>query len=95
MGRRVVPVMLQFHHPGQAPTLDAAAALFGLAAAQVDAAFGVIATDPDAALYTVLVADDAVAAVQQALARRPPHPAEGVFSNPGIAPLGDASAGVA
>ncbi len=85
-------VMLQFHQPGPAPGLDAVAVLFGLAPVQLDAAFGVIATDPDAALYTVLVDDTAVPAVQRALAQRPPHPAEALFSNPGIAPLDDAAA---
>ena len=78
--------MLQFHHPGAAPTIDEAQRLFGLTAGQLDADFGVLATDPDAGLFTVLVADEAMLLVRAALASRPPHVGEGLFGNVRIEP---------
>jgi hypothetical protein len=78
--------MLQFHHPSAAPTLDEAQRLFGLTNGQLDADFGVLATDPDAGLFTVLVADEAMLLVQAALALRPPHAGEGLFGNARIEP---------
>jgi hypothetical protein len=81
-----MPSMLQFHHEGGTPTLAEAMTLFGLAAGELDVSFGVIATDPDAGLYTVLVADAAAPRVQAALARRPAREAEGLYGNPRIEP---------
>jgi hypothetical protein len=78
--------MLQFHHAGAAPSLAEAGALFGLAPDELDAAFGVVATDAAAGLFTVLVADAAAPRVQAALAGRPAHPGEGLFGNPRVEP---------
>ena len=78
--------MLQFHHVGAAPDLDLVARLFGIQVHELEAAFGVIATDPDAGLYTVLVDDAALPAVRRALRGRPAHPAEALFSNPRVEP---------
>lgn len=79
--------MLQFHHTGAAPTLADVARLFDLAPSDLDVDFGVINTDPAAALFTVLVADHAVPAARRALSARTPHPAEAIFSNPRVEPL--------
>ena len=81
-------VMLQFHHEGEAPSLDEVARIFAIGADQVVAEFGVIATDPTAGLYTVLIDEKAVDAVRQRLSERGKHEAEGIFSNPRIEPFG-------
>lgn len=79
--------LLQFHHPGAAPSLAEALALFGLEPADVDADFGVVATDPSAALFVVRVQEHAVDKVRRALTLRPQHPAEGLFGDPRVEPL--------
>ncbi|WP_086618962.1 hypothetical protein [Erythrobacter tepidarius] len=81
-------VMLQFRHRGMAPGLDEVAALFGLAPGEIDATFGVIATDPAEGLYTVRIDVRGADRVRAALAQRPADPAEGLFANPPIAPFG-------
>ena len=83
--------MLQFHHPGDPPTLDDVRAAFGLDEADIDAEFGVVATDPAADLYVVRVAEGARASIDAALARRPKHPAEGLFADPRVEPFGPPS----
>ncbi len=79
--------LLQFHHPEGAPELAEVLASFGLDLADVDAEFGVVATDPSAGLFVVRVADRALDRVRAALARRPRHPAEGLFGDPRVEPL--------
>jgi hypothetical protein len=80
--------LLQFHHPGAAPDLAAVLAVFGLDRIDVDADFGVVATDPADGLFVIRVEDRALDKVRSALARRPRHPAEGVFGDPRVEPLG-------
>ena len=81
-------VMLQFKHQGAAPSVGEIRRLFDLRSNEIDADFGVIATDPAAQLYTVLVAADVADRVAAALADRPEDPAEGVFSNPRVETCG-------
>jgi hypothetical protein len=83
-----VAALLQFHDPGGAPQLGEVLAAFGLNPADVDAEFGVVATDPRAGLFAVRVEDRALDRARAALAVRPPHPAEGVFGDPRIEPTG-------
>ena len=80
--------LLQFHHRGPAPSLADVVASFGLQDADVDAEFGVVATDPSAGLFVVRVDDGALDEVRAALARRPRHPAEGIFGDPRVEPFG-------
>lgn len=80
--------MLQFHHPGDPPSLDEVRLAFGLDEADVDAEYGVVATDPADGLYVVRVADVARASIDAALGRRPKHPAEGLFGDPRVEPMG-------
>jgi hypothetical protein len=81
-----VAALLQFHEPGGAPQLREVLAMLGLQPADVDAEFGVVATDARAGLFTIRVEDRAVERARAALAGRPPHPAEGVFGDPRIEP---------
>lgn len=81
-------VMLQFKHPGSAPSLDEVRRLFKLEPDEIDAQFGVVATDPSQGLYTVLVAAKARKRVEAVLDARPRDPAEGIFANPRIEPFG-------
>lgn len=80
-------IMLQFKHPGSVPTVAEVCRLFALFPHEVDADFGVIGTDPEADLYTVLVDVTATERVQAALQQRVSDPAEGLFGNPQIAPM--------
>jgi hypothetical protein len=82
--------LLQFHHPGGAPRLDEALSAFGLDRADVDAEFGVVATDPRADLFVIRVEDRALEEVRAALARRPSRPGEGLFGDPRVEPTGPA-----
>jgi hypothetical protein len=90
LGEREVmqSVMLQFKHQGSAPSLDEVRRLFNLKVDEIDPQFGVIATDPDKSIYTVLVASKASERVRAVLATRPRDPAEGIFANPRIEPFG-------
>lgn len=79
--------MLQFRHRGAtAPTPAEVRRRFGLADGELDPEFGVIATDPGAGLYTVLIAAAAVDRVARSLAGD--DPAEAVFANPPVEPFG-------
>lgn len=90
LGGRVAmeTVLLQFKHHGSMPTLEEVRRLFHLEADEIDTQFGVIATDPTEGIYTVLVNAKASQRVQAVLDTRPPHPGEGIFSNPRIEPFG-------
>jgi hypothetical protein len=77
-------VILQFRQAGDEPTLAEVAARFGLTMQEVDQQYGVIATDPDAGLYTVLIDSKAGGKAQSKLDARGAAPDEGVFSNPRI-----------
>jgi hypothetical protein len=78
--------LLQFHEPGGAPQLREVIATLGLQLADVDGEFGVVAVDARAGLFVIRVEDRAIERARAALAGRPPHPAEGVFSDPWIEP---------
>jgi len=80
--------MLQFRHEGGAPTLDDVRASFGLEADEVDAEYGVVATDPRDDLYVVRVHGPAVEKLLAALAERPGDGAEGLFGDPRVEPTG-------
>jgi hypothetical protein len=80
--------LLQFKHPGPAPTIDEVCKLFGLKSEEIDREFGVIATDPKEGLYTVLIDAKATQQVESVIEKRPRHPAEGIFANPKIEPFG-------
>lgn len=80
--------MLQFRHRGEAPTLAEVCAAFDLAEHEIDRDFGIVATDPEDGLYTVLVDAAAAPRVEAALATRERDPAEGFFANPPIDPFG-------
>lgn len=83
--------MVQFRHRGPAaPTLAEVCERFGLNAEELDPVFGVIATDPEAGLYAVLVAETSTERVAKALASEDPDPSAGVFANPQIEPFGPA-----
>jgi Glu-tRNA(Gln) amidotransferase subunit E-like FAD-binding protein len=74
-------MILQFHHEGRKPALEEVRALFGLEAAEVDESYGVVGTDPAKGIYVVLVKPSAIEKVRERLAKRPKHPAEGLFAN--------------
>ena len=73
--------LLQFVHPGGAPSLDGVLAAFALDPGDVDAEYGVVATDPAASLYVVRVDERASDRLRAALARRPAQPGEGLFGD--------------
>jgi hypothetical protein len=79
-------VLFQFRHPGGAPTLEQVRAEYGLNPNEVDATFGVIATDTADHLYTVLVDATATARIEARLRATGQNgdPAVGVFSNPRV-----------
>lgn len=79
-------LMMQFRHVGAPPTLAEVGEMFGLVPGELDPSFGVVATDPGASLFTVLVEEAAHDRVRQRLASRPLHPGEGLFANVEIAP---------
>jgi len=73
-------MMMTVTVPGDPPTLAEVGRLLGVDVAALDRTFGVVAIDPSAGRYTVLV-DDKVAGA------RPPS-AAGPFANPRIEPMG-------
>jgi hypothetical protein len=79
-------MMLQFHHAGGKPTLEQVYELFGLATGDLDEDYGVVATDPNAGMYVVLIRPHAVENARTRLAQRAQHPQEGIFGNPRIEP---------
>ena len=81
-------VMIQLSLPGGEPTLAEAAAVLGLNPDELDPDFGVIATDPEQGLYTIRVQSNVVARARAALEARGVGGAEGIFSDPRIAPFG-------
>ncbi|WP_432200347.1 hypothetical protein ACRAQ7_12175 [Erythrobacter sp. W53] len=80
-------VMVQFHYDGKAPTVADVAARFGIDEALIDAEFGVIITDYDEQLCTVLVPMSVAAKIDPQLADDG-NGDEGSFSNPRIEPFG-------
>lgn len=80
-------VMIQFHFDGDEPDTQEVARRLAIEPDQIDSEFGVIATDPDAGLYTILVEAEVGAKVQSQLDRDNDE-AVGEFSNPRIEPFG-------
>lgn len=81
-------VMIQLRLPDGEPTLGEAAAILGLALGDLDPEFGVIPIDPADALYAVRVRSDSADRAARAIAKRGADEAEGIFSDPRIAPFG-------
>ena len=79
-------VMIQLRFPDGKPSIEEVAARLGLDAQELDSEFGVIATDPPRSLYTVLV-DAAAAERAQRRVKSGSSDAEGIFSNPQVAPF--------
>jgi hypothetical protein len=90
-GAEAMNLMLQFHHAGGKPTLEQVYELFGLAAGDLDEGYGVVATDPNAGVYVMLIRPHAIEKARTRLAQRPKHPLEGIFGNPRIEPTGPRS----
>jgi len=78
-------VMVQFHYDGEVPTVAAVAARFGIDEELIDPEFGVIVTDYDEQLCTVLVPMSVAAKIDPQFAE---GGNEGSFSNPRIEPFG-------
>jgi hypothetical protein len=76
--------MMTIRAPGGAPTLDAIRTRYGLAPDDLDERFGVVAVDPAAHAYTVLVEQAAAARIKPGEG----WDVEGPFSNPRVAPFG-------
>lgn len=82
-------VMIQFRHTGPQPSPHDIAARFGIKPDEIDADFGVIATDAAEGLYTILVDEDVRERVMRHLSAQSENdPAVGDFSNPRIEPFG-------
>ncbi len=79
-------VLVQLVLPDDAATPEAAAARLGVAVSDLDAGYGVVATDPDAGLHAVMLRAALADEVAARLAGG--DPAEGVFANPRIEPFG-------
>lgn len=71
---------------GEPPTLEQVRERYGLAGDDVDAEFGVVATDPDEGLYSILVEESAV---ERLRGERTEAAAElqGPYANPRIEPF--------
>jgi hypothetical protein len=76
--------MLTIRSPGGAPSLEEVKKRYALSSDEIDERFGVVLTDPNDHLYTILVARGAAPKV------RPDQDwqVEGPFSNPRIEPFG-------
>ena len=78
----MAPVMVTLRLPPEQATLEEVRRLLGLAAGEVDPAFGVVSISPAEHRYTILV-DEAAAA------RIAGHDlVEGVYGNPRVEPFG-------
>lgn len=82
-------IMLQFRSTDKKPTLQDVREKFHLSAGELDSEYGVVLTDTQEGLYTVLVEEAARAKVDEALKQMgaDQDPAVGLFSNPSIAPF--------
>ena len=80
-------VMIQLCFPSGHPSVAEAAQSLGLAPEDLDPEFGVIATDPVRNLYAIRVPEEAAARAAGKLGERSGG-AEGIFSDPKIAPFG-------
>jgi hypothetical protein len=75
-------VLMTIQAPDEAPTPESVRARYGLADGDLDARFGVVAVDPRAGIYTVMVED----AAAHRLSSGGGWTVRGPFSNPRIAP---------
>lgn len=85
-------VMFQFRQPDEVPSMDSVRRRFGLGELEMDAEFGVIATDPAESLYCVLLTAEAAGRATARLGKASGDPAQGGFSNPQVEPFGPPSA---
>jgi len=77
-------VMMTIQSSGKAPTVQSVKERYGLTDDEIDPQFGVVAVDPDAELYTVLVEDQAA----PKLGSQADWSVKGPYSNPRIEPFG-------
>ena len=80
-------VMVTLRLDPEQASLDQVRELLGLAAEEVDPAFGVVNISPAEHLYTILVDEAAAGRIAGA------DPVEGVYGNPRIEPFGPPEAG--
>ena len=83
-------LLVQFRLAGEAPDLGDAARRLGVDVVDLDMAYGLVSVDPADRLYVVRVGADQEATVRKAL--KSGDPAEGIFGDPRIEPMGDSSA---
>lgn len=76
-------VMVNIQSAAGAPSMEAIKQRFGLSDAEIDPAFGVVAVDPEAGLFTVRVDERAAGK----LGSTADWTIEGPYSNPRIAPF--------
>jgi hypothetical protein len=83
-------VLVQIRLPGAGPTpaLATAAHKLGVAAAALDQSYGVVPVDLTAGLYAVRLDKAAATEVQARLRARESDPAQGVFADVRIEPMG-------
>ncbi|MCO5188635.1 MAG: hypothetical protein M9928_07830 [Anaerolineae bacterium] len=81
-------VMYTFTWDGEPPTVAEVCERYGWRPEEIDAAFGVIAIDPQDNLYTILVNRDAVQRLDQTWETAVDDDLTGPFSNPPISPFG-------
>ena len=81
-------VMIQMAFADGKPTLAEAAKALGLEESELDPEFGVIETDSVRHLFALRVEETAASRAAAAIRARASGDAEGVFSDPKIAPFG-------
>jgi len=81
-------VMVQFQYIGSEPTVEDIARKFEISSGLIDPEFGVIATDPQAGLYTILVDQTVAEKLDSKIKKDTKDEASGAFSNPRIEPFG-------
>jgi hypothetical protein len=81
-------VMIQMAFPKGKPSLAEAAQALGLDESELDRDFGVIETDPERRLFALRVEESAAPRAAEAIRARASGDAEGLFSDPKIAPFG-------
>lgn len=80
-------ILFQFQSKEARPNLKGIADKYTFSVDSIDSDYGIIETDSGEGLYTVLVDAQAAKQIEEYLAHHPHHPAEAIFSNPGIEPI--------